>query len=74
MVKNLLANAEDTRDAGSISGFGRCPGGGHGNPFQYSCLENPMDGEGWQATVHGVTKSQTQPKRLSTHRDNRKGF
>ena len=74
MVKNLLANAEDTRDAGSISGFGRCPGGGHGNPFQYSCLENPMDGEGWQATVHRVTKSQTQPKRLSTHRDNRKGF
>ena len=45
MVKNPLANAGDTRDAGSIAGSGRSPGGGHGNPFQYSCLENPMDRE-----------------------------
>ena len=43
MVKNLPANAEDVRDAGSIPGSGRSPGGGHGNPLQYSCLENPMD-------------------------------
>ena len=48
----------------SISGLGRSPGGGHGNPLQYSCLENPTDKEAWQATVRGVTKSQTQ---LSTH-------
>ena len=47
-------------DPGSIPGSGRCPGGGHGSPLQYSCLENPMDRGAWQATVHGVTKSQTQ--------------
>ena len=52
VVKNPSANAGDTRDAGSISGSGRSPGGGHGNPLQYSCLENPMDrGASW-ATVH----------------------
>ena len=55
-VKNLLANAGD---AGSILGSGRSPGGGHGNPLQYSCLENPMDRGAWWATVHGVPKSQT---------------
>ena len=43
----------------SISGLGRSPGGGHGNPLQYSCLENPMDRGAWWATVHGVAKSQT---------------
>ena len=43
------------------------PGGGYGNPLQYSCLENPMDREAWWATVHRVTQSQTQPKQLSTH-------
>ena len=53
MAKNLLANAGDT---GSIPGSGRSPGGGHGNPVQYSCLENLMDGGVWQATVHGFTK------------------
>ena len=47
VVKNQLANAEDLRDAGSIPGLGRCPGGGHGNPLQYSCLENAMDREAW---------------------------
>ena len=57
VVKNLPAN---TGDAISISGLGRCPGGGHGNPLQYSCLENLMDRAGWWATVHRVTKSQTQ--------------
>ena len=43
---------------GSISGLGRSPGGGNGNPLQYSCLKNPMDREAWWATVHGVTKSE----------------
>ena len=58
-VKNPPANAGDIRDAGSIPRSGRCPGGGHGNPLQYSCLENPMDRGAWQATVHRVTESQT---------------
>ena len=44
---------------GSIPGWGRSPGEGNGNPLQYSCLENPMDGEAWWATVHGVAKSRT---------------
>ena len=47
-------------DRGSIPGLGRSPGEGNGNPLQYSCLENPMDGGAWWATVHGVAKSQTQ--------------
>jgi len=47
-------------DLGLIPGSGTSPGGGNGNPLQYSCLGNPMDREAWQATVHGVTKSQTQ--------------
>ena len=60
MVKSSPANATDTRDMGSIPGSRRYPGGGHDNPLQYSCLENPMDrGAWWWATVHGVTKSQT---------------
>ena len=59
MVKNPPANAGDTGDACSIPGWGRSPGGGNGNPLQYSCLENPMDRGAWQATVHGVTKSWT---------------
>ena len=49
MVKNLFANAEDIRDAGLIPGLGRSPGGGHDNPFQYSCLENLMDRGAWKA-------------------------
>ena len=53
-VKNLPANAEDS---GSIPGSGRSPKEGHGNPLQYSCLENPMDRGAWQVIVHGVTKS-----------------
>ena len=64
MVRNLPANARDT---GSISGDGRCPGGGHGNPLQYSCLENPMDKAAWQATVHRVSKSRTQLTQLCTY-------
>jgi len=59
VVKNPSANAGDTRDAGSISGSGRSPGGGHGNPLQYSCLENPMDRGAWWDTVHGAAKSYT---------------
>ena len=61
-IKSLPATAEDLRDAGSIPGSGRSPGGGHGNPFQYSCLDNPLDRRAWPATVHGVTKSHTQLK------------
>ena len=64
--KELVANAGDTRDVGSIPGSGRSPAGRHGNPLQYSCLENPMDRKAWRATVHRVTKSQTRLQRLST--------
>ena len=53
-VKKPPANAGDT---GSIPGLGRSPGEGNGNPLQYSCLGNPLDGEAWQATVHGVAES-----------------
>ena len=67
MIKNLPANAGDINDTGLIPGSGRYPGGEYGYPLQYSCLENPMDRGAWQATVHGVTKSQTRLKRLSTH-------
>ena len=56
MVKNPPDRAGDTRDTGSIPGLGRSPGGGNGNPLQYSCLENPMDREAWWATFHGVAK------------------
>ena len=58
MVKNPPANVGDVGDAGLMSGSGRFPGGGHGNPLQHSCLENPMDRGAWWATVHGVAKSQ----------------
>ena len=54
MVKNLPANAGDQRDAGLIPELGRAPGGGHDNPLQYSCLENPMDRGTWQAMVHRI--------------------
>ena len=52
MVKNLPVDAGDKRDASSVPGLRRSPGGGHGNPLQYSCLENLKDREAWQATVH----------------------
>ena len=65
VVKNQPSNAGDIRDMGSIPGMGRSPGGGHGNPLQCSCLENPMDRGSWWATVHRVVKSQTRLKRLS---------
>ena len=57
MVKNLPANSGDIRDTGLIPGSGRSPGGGHGNPLQYSCLENLMDRRDEQATVHRVVES-----------------
>ena len=59
MVKNLPANAGDVRDVGSMPGSGRSPGGGHSNPLQYSCLENPMNRGAWWAIVHRVAKSWT---------------
>ena len=54
-LKESTYNAEE----GSVPGLGRSPGEGNGNPFQYSCLENPMDRGAWRATDHGVAKSQT---------------
>ena len=59
VLKNPPAKVGDTRDSSSIPGLGRSPGGGNGNPLQYSFLENPMDRGAWRATVHGVTKSGT---------------
>ena len=56
MVKNPLAKEGDIRDVGSVPGSGRAPGGGHGNPFQYYCLENPMDRGAWWPTGHRVAK------------------
>ena len=67
MVKNPPARAGDMRDVGSIFELGRSPGGGHGNPLQYSCLESPMDRGAWWATVHGVAKSRTRLKGLGMH-------
>ena len=67
VVKHLPASAGDLRATGSIPGSGRSPGEDNGNPLQYSCLENPMDGGAWQAVIHGVTKSWTRLKQLSTH-------
>ena len=64
--KELPATHRDLRDVGSIPRSGKFPRGGHGNPLQYSCLENPMDGRAWRATVHWIAKSQTQ---LSTAQD-----
>ena len=59
VVNNPPANGGDIRNTGSIPGLGRSPGGGHGNPLQYSCLENPMDRVAWRSTVHTVAKSWT---------------
>ena len=67
VVENSLANAGNRRDVGLIPGSGISPGGEHGNPFQYSCLGNPMDRGAWQDTVHKVAKSQTRLKRPSMH-------
>ena len=66
-VKNPPANGGNIRDMDSIPGLGRSPGGGHGDPFQYSCLENPMDRGAWQAMVHNGAKCQTRLKQLTMH-------
>ena len=62
VVKNPPANAGNIKDVDLIPRSGRSPGGGHGNPLQYSCLENPMDRGAWRATVYRVAKSQTRLK------------
>ena len=59
MVRNLPANAEGIRDAGLIPGLGKSPGGGHGNPLQYFCLENPMNRGAWWVRINRVAKSWT---------------
>ena len=61
------AKAGDTKDSGSIPGWQRSPEGGHGNPLQYSCLENPMDRGAWQTRVHRIAKSRTRLTWLSTY-------
>ena len=58
VIKNLPGNAENVRDSDVMPGSGRSPGGVHGNPLRYSCLENPMDRRSWWATFYRVTKSQ----------------
>ena len=66
VVKNLSASAGDLRDTGSVPGSRGSPGGEHGNPLQYSCLENPIDRGGWQATVYVVIESDM-PEHPCTH-------
>ena len=68
VVKNPSANTGDIRDVGLIPGLGRPPGGGNGNPLQYSCLENPMDRGAWWATVLRVAQSQTRLRRHGMHK------
>ena len=65
--KESTFNAGNAGGVGLILGWGKSPGGGHGNLLQYSCLENPEDRGAWRGTVHRVTKSQTQQKQLCTH-------
>ena len=67
--KESTCNAGTTEDVGWIPGLGRSPGGRHGDPLQYSCLENPMDKGAWRATVHRVAKSRTQLKQLGMHKN-----
>ena len=69
----VKVSASNVGDLGSIPGSGRSLGEGNDNPLQYSCLENPMDGEAWQATVHGVAKSRTRLSDL-TSLSQRQGF
>ena len=66
-AKNPFAIAEDVRNTGLVPELGRSPGGGHGNPLQYSCLENPTDTGAWQAIVHRIEKSWTWLKQLNMH-------
>ena len=73
VVKNLPANAGDAGDRGSNRGLGRSPCGGNGSPLQYSCLENPVDGGAWWATVRGVTELDTQNTHTHTHTHTHEG-
>ena len=74
MVKNLPANAEDVRNAGSVLGLGRSPGKGNGNPLQYSCLEDPMDRGAWRATVQRVAQELDMTEHLSTQHRSEKTY
>ena len=67
MVKNPLAKVRDIRDQGLIPGLGKSLGGGHGNPFQYSCLENPIDREAWRATILRFSELDTTDVTYSMH-------
>ena len=69
--KESTCSAGDAGDTSLIPGSGRCPGEGHGNPLQYSCLVNPMDRGAWWATLHGVAGSRTRLKQLNTHTQTR---
>ena len=69
MLKNPPVIAGDIRDMSSVPGLGRSPGGGHGNPLQYSSLENPMDRGAWQTIVHRVTDLDTTEANKHTHSD-----
>ena len=66
LVKNVPENAGDVRDTDLTPGSGRSLAEGNGNPFQYSCLENPMDRRDWRSTVHRIAQNQTRLKQLST--------
>ena len=70
VVKNPPVNVGDVRDVGSIPGLGSYPGEGHGNPLQYSCIDNLVDRGAWQATVHRVAQSWTRLKQLSMQSNN----
>ena len=74
VVKNPPANAGDVKDSVSIPGLGRSPGGGHGNPLQYFCLENSMDRGAWQATVHGVAKESDTTEATSQQQNSRQTY
>ena len=69
VAKEYACNIGDTGNTSLIPGLGRFPGGGNGNPLQYSCLGNPMDSGAWWATVHGVAKSQDTTEHVSRSRD-----
>ena len=72
MVRNAFVTAGDIRDTVSIPGLVISPGGGYGNPLQYSYLENPVDRRAWWSTVYRVSKSRTRLKQLSTHTDEKR--
>jgi len=74
VVKNLPAKAEDRRDSDLTPGLGRSPGGGHGNPLQYSCLQYPMDRGAWWSIVHRVAKNQIRLEQLNMHAHNIKSM